>query len=137
MVLPSRPLARRKYDSQADTFVSSTSPPVSRRTLEPVTRTNPTSSRPPSPEIVYAPGSSTYTQITYRYPIHSSEEGTDPLKILYDAGIGVARHLAANGDSLISGAMYFEQHGLTLHVENANNHQLTWGVLGAAVKTLQ
>lgn len=137
MVLPSSPLARRKYDSQPDSFVSSTSPPVSRRTLEPVTDINPTSSRPPKPQIVCAPGSSTYTEITYRYPINYNKEDTDPLEVLYDAGTGVTQHLAASGDSLISGAMDFEQDGLTLHVENANNHQLTWGVLGAAVETLQ
>ena len=86
---------------------------------------------------ICAQGTSTHTEITYGYPIHYNEENTDPLGVLYDAGTGVSQHLAANSDGLIPGVMDFEQGGLTLHVQNANNHQLTWGVLGAAVETLQ
>lgn len=105
MVLSISPLIRRDSDSRADALASSTSPRFARRTLEPVTHTNPTSSGPPSPAVVCADGSSKYTEINYQYPIQYNLEDTDPLEVLYDAGTGVNQHLAPNGDGLISGAM--------------------------------
>ncbi|KAA6414144.1 MAG: hypothetical protein FRX48_02506 [Lasallia pustulata] len=132
------PLSRRNPGLQADIFATSTSPPISRRSIVPVCDTKLRPETPPLPLIIAAPGTSTYTEVTYEYQIEYHQDNSDPLHVLYDAGTGVNQHLAAHQDGPITGgAMNFEQDDMILYVENANNHQVTWGVLGATVETLQ
>ena len=41
------------------------------------------------------------------------------------------------GDTVISNGLFnWEYQGLSLMVWNANNHQTTWGVLGAAIEAI-
>ena len=57
------------------------------------------------------------------------------LENAYDAILNVINTV---GDGVIrSGSYRYVSQGLELYTENTNNHQQTWGVLGAAVSALQ
>lgn len=59
--------------------------------------------------------------------------------LLEDLMTDITEHLALHQDSNIPGGS-FEWHGfqnLAFQILNANNHQVTWGVLGAAVTGLR
>ncbi|MCJ1303289.1 hypothetical protein MMC08_006097 [Hypocenomyce scalaris] len=58
--------------------------------------------------------------------------------LLSEASTAITAHIAAQGDGVIAGG-YWQLDGaqnLVLTAMNANNHQTTWGVLGAAVNAL-
>lgn len=50
----------------------------------------------------------------------------------------IMTHIAVFGDGAVTtGVFSWAPRNLAIHVWNANNHQITWGVLGAAVHALQ
>ena len=56
------------------------------------------------------------------------------LALVNDAYNNVYAHLMSVGDGLIpSGAFRFSTPVLTFSVGNANNHQMTWGILASAL----
>lgn len=60
------------------------------------------------------------------------------LSLLDDAYSNILGHISIWGDGVVHGG-YFEwagAEGLMLRMANSNNHQLTWGVLGAAIDAL-
>lgn len=60
------------------------------------------------------------------------------LSLLDDAYSTILGHKAIWGDGVVAGGL-FQWAGaetLMLRVRNTNNHQLTWGVLGAAIDAL-
>ncbi|KAA6407048.1 MAG: hypothetical protein FRX48_09114 [Lasallia pustulata] len=101
-------------------------PPPSPPTTPPLTRT---------PTITWcAPGSSTYLHITYAYAIKTPYIET----LLLDASAFISLHISAAGDGPLPGGVYeLRNYGLKLRFTNANNHQQTWGVTGAAVVALR
>lgn len=49
----------------------------------------------------------------------------------------VSGRLESVGDTVISNGLFdWENHGHSLRVWHANNHQTTWGVLGAAIEAI-
>ena len=59
------------------------------------------------------------------------------LQFLNDAYNILTTHIAAAGDGVIaSGRWNLEVNGIGMTTVNTNNHQQTWGVLGAAVEGL-
>lgn len=49
----------------------------------------------------------------------------------------IVGHLSLEGDSLVpTGVFAWRGHGFSLRTWNANNHQMTWGVLRAATFAL-
>lgn len=51
----------------------------------------------------------------------------------------INNHIAVSGDAVIPhGGMYTEnpEGWLQLYLKNANNHQITWGIAGAAVQAM-
>ena len=83
------------------------------------------------------PHSSTHLNIR----ITTSSVATLLLPVLSDAYNSVFAHLLTNGDGLVAaGTWSFAQrnvggsaYNVGVSLMNANNHQLTWGVLGAAI----
>lgn len=61
------------------------------------------------------------------------------LDLLDEAYITVMGHISFHGDSIIADAGFFwaGENGVDLHTFNTNNHQQTWGVLGAALFALR
>ena len=59
------------------------------------------------------------------------------LSSCYDA---ILQHISALGDGLVPSGVFSWPPGvnnLALHVWDTNNHQVTWGVLGAALSALE
>lgn len=57
--------------------------------------------------------------------------------ILEDSYRVVLGRISSVGDTVISNGLFnWEDHGLSLRVWHANNHQTTWGVLGAAIEAI-
>lgn len=66
--------------------------------------------------------------------------GLEVLEVLNAAFVSITEHIQAVGDGLLPGPdgmfRWLGPNGIELHTQNANNHQTTWGVLGAAVMAL-
>ncbi|KAA6406477.1 MAG: hypothetical protein FRX48_09748 [Lasallia pustulata] len=80
---------------------------------------------------------SSRTTITISVIRHIAGPGIPTL--LADAQSAIATHIRDFGDGLITGGFWewsAGPGGLVLNAMNANNHQTTWGVLGAAVGAL-
>ncbi|KAA6408955.1 MAG: hypothetical protein FRX48_07299 [Lasallia pustulata] len=60
------------------------------------------------------------------------------LTLLHNALTSILNHIATVGDGALANGVfnYMGDHGLELNVRNANNHQTTYGVLGAACAAL-
>lgn len=57
--------------------------------------------------------------------------------MLSDAVDQIDAHIAKNGDGLIPhGAFDFQARGFSWYAVNMNNHQMTFGVVGAAIDAL-
>lgn len=57
--------------------------------------------------------------------------------MLSDAVDQIEAHIAKNGDGLIPhGAFDYQARGFSWYAANMNNHQLTWGVMRAAIDAL-
>ena len=81
-----------------------------------------------------APGSRTYITLTV---VHSLDRN-DVWPLLVDAFNRVVARIQASGDGLVpsnngAGLWQLARNGIVLSIANANNHQTTWGVLGAAI----
>ena len=69
--------------------------------------------------------------------VFPSNEVSLVLKVLSDALAVVRQAVAVGGDSVIpSGSFSFSKYSINCQASNANNHQLTWGVMGAAIEAL-
>lgn len=80
------------------------------------------------------PGTTTYVVVDFAYQL---PDDSQPLQLTVDAHNDVLGWLSEHGDGVIGqGYVAYEQNGLELHYENANNHQLTWGVVGSATYAL-
>lgn len=66
--------------------------------------------------------------------------GLGVLELLNAAYVGVTEHIKAVGDGLLPGPngmfLWLGPNGVKLHTQNANNHQITWAVLAAAIMAL-
>ncbi|KAA6408956.1 MAG: hypothetical protein FRX48_07300 [Lasallia pustulata] len=123
---------------------SSTSPPSRPPTPSPnplplsppqPPRHRPPPPRPPTTHLYRAPNSHTYIILTLR----SAFEGTAIRDLLTLAMHTINLQLDLHGDGLLTGGTFDRQSyptGLVLRAWNDNNHQTTWGVLGAAVTAL-
>lgn len=81
-----------------------------------------------------APNSRTNVAITMAETIAGSEV-PDMLVACFTE---IMTHIVVFGDSVVSNGVFSWTAGnLAIHVWNANNHQITWGVLGAAVHALE
>ncbi|MCJ1305346.1 hypothetical protein MMC08_008160, partial [Hypocenomyce scalaris] len=82
-----------------------------------------------------APSSRTYLVVTPTYLIASSSV----VQVLTACYSAVASHILQDGDGVIEGGAFSWQgnNGITLSTMNTNNHQNTWGVIGAAIIALQ
>lgn len=81
----------------------------------------------------WAPGSQTHVKITTARVI----AGGAVMNLLNDAYTNIIDRIEALGDGNISGGSWaYNQVGLALRARNANNHQTTWAVLGAAIDAL-
>ena len=64
------------------------------------------------------------------------------LSVLANAYFGVQDHIAQHGDGLLEHGIFMfdllasENIDCHFYAANANNHQLTWGVVGAAIHAL-
>ena len=57
--------------------------------------------------------------------------------MLTDAYNAVVRHIADFGDGLVTGGVWsYADLGIRIAFQNTNNHQQTWGVIGAAMSAL-
>ncbi|KAA6413990.1 MAG: hypothetical protein FRX48_02352 [Lasallia pustulata] len=123
---------RSRYCANAPTTAAGTLLP--RSALRPLTpRTKPLSSVVSS-NIWCAAGSRTYVVTT----LTPAVEGSAILLLLDSAYTSVMTHLNLHGDGLIPGGVFkwAGSDGTGLKMLNANSHQLTWGVLGAAINVL-
>ncbi|KAA6406958.1 MAG: hypothetical protein FRX48_09256 [Lasallia pustulata] len=83
-----------------------------------------------SDDIWCAPSSSTWVLLTFGKKL----TGTTVTELLIDSYNQVGEALKANGDGpIIKGVFQLTRYGLLLAAKNANNHQLTRGVLEAAI----
>lgn len=81
-----------------------------------------------------APGTSTYVVVDFHYQI---PDDYPTVQVTVDAHNDVLGWVSEHGDSVLAqGYVTYEEYGLQLHFENANNHQLTWGVVGSATFAL-
>lgn len=81
-----------------------------------------------------APNTQTYVHITWEYEIDTF----DTLAVREDATSAVSQQLNSQGDGPLPHGHYgVQEAGLELTLDNANNHQTTWGVAAAAVQCLQ
>ena len=60
------------------------------------------------------------------------------MNLLDEAHTNVLNHISFHGDSVIADGFFSWQgeHGVMLETFNTDNHQQTWGVLGAALYAL-
>ena len=82
-------------------------------------------------------GAETAIYITVFTPnVFPSNELPLVLKVLSDA-LTIVRQVTATGDGVIpTGSFSFSKYSIDCQASNANNHQLTWGVMGAAIEAL-
>lgn len=81
----------------------------------------------------WAPGSQTHVIITTARVI----AGGAVMDLLNDAYTNIMDRIETLGDGNINGGSWaYNQVGLALRARNANNHQTTWAVLGAAIDAL-
>ena len=88
-----------------------------------------------NPNQIYwcAPGSQTY--ITFTYVANVAGNGLQ--EMIDQAYSYIVGHVALEGDGLVpDGGFDWDNFGFSLRTWNANNHQMTWGVLGAAAFAL-
>lgn len=109
--------------------------PLHRRTTDleplskPVVPISP-SLQPRSNLIWCVPGTQTFLSLH----ITSTVIPVTVLPVLNDAYNSVYAHLHSIGDGELPGGRFvFADHMMVLNVWNSNNHQITWGVLGAAL----
>lgn len=81
-----------------------------------------------------APGSQTYVTLT----MVSMLDRNNVWPLLVDAFTRVQTRIQQSGDGLVlsnngAGLWQVTRNGIVLSIANANNHQTTWGVLGAAI----
>lgn len=80
-----------------------------------------------------APHSRTYVILTLTHVL----AGNTISRILEDSYSMVLGRLDSVGDTVISHGLFnWEYQGHSLRVWHANNHQTTWGVLGAAIEAI-
>lgn len=80
-----------------------------------------------------APHSRTYVILTLTQLL----PGNTIMDILQDSYSMVSGRLDSVGDTVISNGLFnWEYQGYSLRVWHANNHQTTWGVLGAAIEAI-
>lgn len=80
-----------------------------------------------------APGSSTYVMITWTAPIAAGAVNN----LLNWAYGSIFTHIHNVGDGLVqSGSYKVIIDGVELCMQNVNNHQQTWGMIGAAISAL-
>lgn len=86
------------------------------------------------PVVWRAPGSQTYIVVTPVYAI----AGNAIVNMINAVALQVHAHISNIGDGPISGGNFGwnGDNGLILNAWSANNHQTTYGVLGAAIKAL-
>lgn len=91
-----------------------------------------------------APGSQTYILISISSTIDAADSMANTLEnILIGAATAIYDHIGAVGDGVIGGGRFQWPLGefspaqmLFLKVWNANNHQVTWGVMHAAIAAI-
>lgn len=81
-----------------------------------------------------APGSRTYVTLT----LVQSLDRNEVWPLIVDAFTRTQARIRASGDDLVpsnngAGVWQLTRNGIVLSIANANNHQTTWGVLGAAL----
>lgn len=74
-----------------------------------------------------------YLLLTHSGAIHISEIAA----ILASAWVRVYTRLATAGDGLLPGEFSDQFNNVVMRVWNANNHQMTWGVLNVAILALK
>lgn len=81
-------------------------------------------------------GSKTYISVDYMSDIHDqSWNGVDDF--LDAVGAAIRDQIRTTGDTTVPGGMItYQSPGLVMISQNANNHQQTWGVLGAGISAL-
>ena len=80
------------------------------------------------------PGTSTFVVVDFQYRLPADYP---TLQFTVDAHNNILAWVTEHGDGVLAqGYVNYEEHGLQLHFENANNHQLTWGVVGSATFAL-
>lgn len=81
-------------------------------------------------------GSKTYISVDYISDIHDqSWNGVDDFLDAIEAAI--RDRIRTTGDKTVQGGkITYQSAGLTMTSQNANNHQQTWGVLGAGISAL-
>ncbi|KAA6410635.1 MAG: hypothetical protein FRX48_06058 [Lasallia pustulata] len=87
------------------------------------------------PPIIWcARGTKTYILLTLVRPLNSGIV----LSLLDDARSTILGHIAIWGDGVVEDGFFnwAGAGGLKLRMVNSNNHQLTWGVVGAAIEAL-
>ena len=70
----------------------------------------------------------------------TSRPGASIQEMLFAAYNSVVAHISTSGDGLVPAGMFHVSNGATgmdLLCLNADNHQITWGMLGAALNALQ
>ncbi|MCJ1300797.1 ER membrane complex subunit 3 [Hypocenomyce scalaris] len=84
-----------------------------------------------------APGSTTWIILNL---MPTSRPGASIQEMLFAAYNSVVAHISTSGDGLVPAGMFHVSNGATgmdLLCLNADNHQITWGMLGAALNALQ
>lgn len=89
-----------------------------------------------SPAVWCGFGSKTYISVDYDSDIH--DQSWNMVDDFLDSiGAVIRNEIRTAGDSLIPGGLItYQNAGLLLRSQNANNHQQTWGVLGSGVSAL-
>ena len=84
-----------------------------------------------------APGSTTYIILNL---MSTTRPGGAIHEMLLESYNSIVAHLHSSGDGLMPGGIFHRRNsvsGLEIFCVNSNNHQLTWGVLGAALNALE
>ncbi|KAA6414976.1 MAG: hypothetical protein FRX48_01727 [Lasallia pustulata] len=125
LLLHALPLASPSPLLQPRSYFCSNAPQTKAGTLLP--RDRPTT-------IWCTPGSSTWLELSFMRRI----PGPFILEILDQAHAFILSEIAGAGDGVILGGMFnwYGRQGTALSLLDTDNHQCTWGVLGAAVAGL-
>ena len=72
------------------------------------------------------------------YGVRGNAVGNAVKSVLSSSFADVVRAVQHNGDGVIPGGMFYQlgANNVVLRTMNSNNHQLTYGVLGAAISAL-
>ncbi|MCJ1305323.1 hypothetical protein MMC08_008137 [Hypocenomyce scalaris] len=136
LALPSTPPLPLQLRSQT----CANSPSIIAGTLFTRDLTPPTRLPRTNPSVIWcAPGTQTYISVTTASALPS----TPLLHLLGEVSTAIAAQIQAHGDSLITEGVFSflgpaadGSAACALHVWNANNHQISWGVLLAATRAL-